>query len=315
MIRKGSLWQTKDNSSLGSWIWKKILKHRNLAIDLTQVEVQSGARTSFWFDKWTPLGRIIDLTSYRGCIDLGIPINATVEFAVQRCRSRRHRVALLIHIENEILKLRLQGLSSENDIRLWKGLGDSFKPTFSSKHTWHMIRLSAPHVNWHQGIWFSGATPRYAVLTWIAIHDRLATGVWIQKWSPQTDANCVLCSGHMETREHLFFSCAYTQQIWKGLTSKLMGTRYTEDWFCILNLLAETGRNSTHMFLLRYAFQISIHSIWRERNGRKHGETPQTSAVLLKVIDKGVRNRISSLRMGGSRRFQRALMDWFAIRS
>lgn len=204
LIRKGSLWQTKDNSSLGSWIWKKVLKYRNLASEFTWVEIQSGARSSFWFDRWTPLRRLIDLTGYRGCIDLGIPINATVEYAVQKYRSRRHRVDLLIHIENEILKLRLQGLSSGNDIRLWRGLGDTFKPNFNSQHTWQMARLPAPQVNWYRVIWFSGATPRFAVLTWIAIHDRLATGVRIQKWSPQTNANCVLCSGNLESREHLF---------------------------------------------------------------------------------------------------------------
>ena len=123
------------------------------------------------------------------------------------------------------------------------------------------------------------------------------------------------CEENLETREHLFFSCAYAQQIWKGLTRKLLGFRYTEDWFCILNMLAETGRNSTHMFLLRYAFQCSIHSIRREINGRKHGETHQSLAFLLKFIDKGVRNWISSLRMGGCRKFSRALEVWFDTRS
>ncbi|WZZ49694.1 hypothetical protein YC2023_049801 [Brassica napus] len=61
--------------------------------------------------------------------------------------------------------------------------------------------------------------------------------------------------------------------------------------------------------------QCSIYSIWRERNGRKHGETHQSSTSLLKFIDKGVRNRISSLRMGGCRKFSRAFEVWFDTRS
>ena len=56
-----------------------------------------------------------------------------------------------------------------------------------------------------------------------------------------------------------------------------------------------------------YAFQCSIHSIWREKNGRKHGKTHQPWASLLKFIDKEIRNRISSLQMGGSRKFSKAL--------
>ena len=81
--------------------------------------------------------RIIDITGSRGSIDLGIPITATVEYAVQIYRSRRHRVRSLIDIEKEILKLRLQGLSSEDDVRLWKGVGDSFNLSQDSVRARH----------------------------------------------------------------------------------------------------------------------------------------------------------------------------------
>lgn len=272
LIRKGSFWQTNDKSSLGSWIWKKILKYRNLASSLTRIEIRSGARTSFWFDEWSQLGRIIDITGSRGSIDLGIPMTATVEYAVQIYRTRRHIVGSLIDIENEILKLRLQGLSSEADVRLWKGVGDSFKPSFSTCQTWQLTRMQSPQFSWVTAVWFPGATPKYSVITWIAVHDRLATGVRVKKWSPNSDAHCVLCTGHIETREHLFFCCPYSQQIWKGLTKNLLRSRYTEDWDGILNLLVESGRNKTYIFLLKYVFQCSVHTIWRERNGRKHGK-------------------------------------------
>ncbi|KAF8080995.1 hypothetical protein N665_0911s0028 [Sinapis alba] len=68
------------------------------------------------------------------------------------------------------------------------------------------------------------------------------------------------------------------------------------------------------MFLMRYVFQISIHTIWRERNRRKRGEGPQTSGAIMKSIDKRVRNRITSLRMVGSGRFTTAMQTWFATR-
>ena len=218
----------------------------------------------------------------------------------------------MIDIENEILKLRLLGLNSDIDTRLWKGVDDFFKPKFNTQQTWQLTRMQSPRVNWYSAIWFRGATPRYSVVTWIAVHDRLATGVRVQRFSPQSDAHCILCSGHLETREHLFFSCSYSKQIWRGLTAILLGLSYTEDWSSILDLLADSGRNNTELFLLRYAFQCSIHTIWRERNGRKHGEAYQTSASLLRFIDKGVRNRISSLRIGGSRHLTNALTTWFA---
>lgn len=39
--------------------------------------------TSFWYDNWSQLGVLINLTGERGCIALGIPIHATVERVVQ----------------------------------------------------------------------------------------------------------------------------------------------------------------------------------------------------------------------------------------
>lgn len=85
LIRKGSFWSVKEKSVLGSWIWKKLLKLRPLASQLSRVEINSSSITSFWFDKWLPLGKLIELTGDRGSMDLGIQVNYTVERAIQIC--------------------------------------------------------------------------------------------------------------------------------------------------------------------------------------------------------------------------------------
>ncbi|CAG7874370.1 unnamed protein product, partial [Brassica rapa] len=51
-----------------------------IATNLTQMEIHNGASTSFWFDVWDvwyPLGKLINLTGLRGCIDLGLHIQVT----------------------------------------------------------------------------------------------------------------------------------------------------------------------------------------------------------------------------------------------
>lgn len=95
LIRNGSFWSVKVKSSLGSWMWKKLLHLRPLAMQLTKMEVNSGSSTSFWYDNWSPLGNLIELTGERGSMDLGIPLNTTVEGAIQMYRARRHRVNTL----------------------------------------------------------------------------------------------------------------------------------------------------------------------------------------------------------------------------
>lgn len=79
----------------------------------------------------------------------------------------------LLAIENEIQQLRLNGLSDENDIRLWKGAENEFKPVFISRQTWHVTQQQTLKVDWYRGLWFSGATPKYSVIAWITVHNRL----------------------------------------------------------------------------------------------------------------------------------------------
>lgn len=50
LIRKSSFWMVKDNTQVGSWMWKKILKCREIAKRLYRVEVRNGKKTSFWFE-------------------------------------------------------------------------------------------------------------------------------------------------------------------------------------------------------------------------------------------------------------------------
>lgn len=60
LIRKGSFWSIKETSSLGSWMWRKMLKLRPLTMQLTRVEANNGSKTLFWYEKWSHLGLLIN---------------------------------------------------------------------------------------------------------------------------------------------------------------------------------------------------------------------------------------------------------------
>lgn len=100
LIRKGSIWTVKESSTLGSWIWKKLLKHRDVVKEFLKTEIRNGEETSFWFDVWTPAGRLFDITGRRGCIDMGIRLDATVDMVIKTHRRRRHRVETLNDIRS-----------------------------------------------------------------------------------------------------------------------------------------------------------------------------------------------------------------------
>ena len=152
------------------------------------------------------------------------------------------------------------------------------------------------------------------MIVWLAVRDKLSTGERMLKWNPQGDAICVLCQGQVETRNHLFFECVYSETVWKGLMRKFIGSRYTSNWNQLLEILINTNQDNTILFLIRYTFQAVLYSIWRERNCRRHGETPLLPAQLVKYTDKLVHNRIDSLRGCANGKYSKAMGVWFASR-
>lgn len=77
----------------------------------------------------------------------------------------------------------------------------------------------------------------------------------------------------------------------------LLDPDYTALWDNILDILQDSTRNKTTLFLVQYAFQVTFHSVWREKNGPRHGEAPTSAIQLVKLIEKQIRNKISILRL------------------
>ncbi|XP_024010600.1 uncharacterized protein LOC112086028 [Eutrema salsugineum] len=136
LIGNGSIWRIRDSTTLGSWIWKKILKYRTTTINLYQLDIGDGARTSFWFDKWSKLSYLFDIFGDRGVIDLGIPLHASLESVWNRYRRGSNRNALLRQVEEEIKEKQRQQILHDEDVALWRGKGDTFRSTFSLKDIW-----------------------------------------------------------------------------------------------------------------------------------------------------------------------------------
>jgi len=314
LLKQESFWSLKPNSSLGSWMWKKMLKYRETAKPFSRVEVNNGARTSFWFDNWSGMGHLMDVTGQRGQIDLGISRNKTVAEAWSNRRRRKHRTEQLNDIEAALnQKYQTRNLLRE-DATLWRGKGDVFKTSFSTKDTWNQVRKKSNEVAWYKGVWFSHSTPKYQFCTWLALRNRLSTGDRMQLWNNGSDVKCTFCSTSIETRDHLFFSCSYASAIWTAIAKNVLQHRFSTDWQTIVNYISETQTDRIRSFLSRYIFQLTVHTVWKERNDRRHGEEPRTSANLISWMDKQIRNQLSIIISTGDRRYENGLQVWFSTR-
>jgi len=269
LLKRRSFWSIKHSSS-GSWIWRKLLKYREVASSLFKVEVKNGQTTSFWHDQWCALGRLSDLVGERGVVDMGIGWQMTVAEAWANRRRRRHREDLLMDIENALV-LHCENQREAADIVLCKGDNDIYRAHFSTKDTWHNLRTGSPTVNWHREVWFSQGTPKYSFCVWLAAHNRLSTRNRTMHWNVGAPGHCILYNNTLETRDHLFFECGYFAAIWTNLARNIFGSHFSTDWHTNIVYLS-CRRKHVEGFLARYVFQVVIYAIWKERNGRIHGE-------------------------------------------
>lgn len=314
ILKDKSFWEVKINSQCGSWMWRKLLKLREVAKSFYRKEIGNGRHTSFWFERWSEKGVLFDILGARGYIDMGIRREATVEEAMF-CfrRRRRHRVVILNEIEEELREIKDRVCIDMEDISQWRR-ESGYKNGFSTRETWKQIREEKEKCTWTQGVWFSQATPKFAFMTWLACLNRLSTMDRTAKWSQGVDTICVLCKSADEDRDHLFFACSYSSQVWENLARGIMGDSYTNLWSSLIPLLTVRGMERRKRFCLRYAFQVAVYALWRERNRVKHGEKLMPWTVLRKILDKGVRNKLSILQANRVKGMERGLQTWFGAR-
>lgn len=181
----------------------------------------------------------------------------------------------------------------------------------STKGTWKQIRSEHPRLDWSRGIWFKHVTPKITFFTWLATLNRLSTRDRLVTWNSNIQLDCILCNKAEESRDHLFFDCLCSSEIWKRLTFRLLGHNFTSEWSHLTQLLEDPAFDIIIIFLIKNTFQTTIYHIWKERNFCRHGEIPLPSSSIIKFIDKTVRNRISSIGAIGDNKYEEGLCTWF----
>ena len=270
--------------------------------------------SSFWFDNWSERGALISVLGERGIVDMGIRREATGEEGLKRNRRRRRHSTLLLYeveIELAVAKEKLKEEVEDKDV--WRQ-GSGYKQSFSTAETWALMRTNEERCDWAKGIWFSQATPKFAFVAWLAARDRLSTMDRISKWDHGIDVTCVLCKREPESRNHLFFECGFSSQIWEHLTKGILISNHSNVWQDIMSIILDERLERKKRFCLRYAFQAAIHAIWRERNKIRHNETALPIATVMKLVEKGIRNKLSVLRRKQVKGWESGLQFWFSTR-
>ena len=149
-------------------------------------------------------------------------------------------------------------------------------------------------VNWNYTIWFPQAIRRHAFIVWLAIQDRLVVQDKLLKWGMIESISCVFCRTNVEDRNHLFFGCQFTVDIWLRILRLCGYHRTPRNWENELLWVIATKGKSFCSITKRIAWGATIYHLWRQRNSRMYENTFAPADAIFHIICNDVRLRISS---------------------
>ncbi|WZZ07224.1 hypothetical protein YC2023_093145 [Brassica napus] len=286
-----NLWTTLPNRRF-SWQVNKLLKLSPLLYQWIKLRVGNGLSCRFWTDNWSEVGSMRQHLQL-GSTSLGIPAQATLAslytngaWQIPPARSESqvevHAILTTIH------------LNEEEDTYVWEIEG-KHSSRYSIGQVYSHLMQHGPSVPWHQTVWNKGGIPRQSFLSWLLVLDRCPTRDRLISWGLATSTLCLLCNVQPESRNHLFFECPFTWEIWSHLFRRCTQTP-ERDWSRVLDQLQHLNRRSPIGILSLLCWQSCLYWSWSERNSRLHRHTFRPPSSLIRQIDRQIKDRILSLR-------------------
>ncbi|KAL9680174.1 hypothetical protein QQ045_018052 [Rhodiola kirilowii] len=108
----------------------------------------------------------------------------------------------------------------------WKGHGDGFEV----KDIYNTIIEHKEVVDWHNLVWNDFNAPRDSMNAWLVVNNKLLTRDRMSNWGYRGDKSCVLCESADESRDHLYFECSFTRDVWERVMRFLLAEAPGSQW-------------------------------------------------------------------------------------
>ncbi|XP_022042093.1 uncharacterized protein LOC110944752 [Helianthus annuus] len=109
---------------------------------------------------------------------------------------------------------------------------------------------------------------------------------------------CPLCSYDHDSRDHLFFQCAYAAEVWKTVRDWVDMGNVNNTWDSVMGWLVNSA-NTRHLggVVCKILVGAVTYYIWQERNNRLFSRLQRSPAILSQVIFNSVRLKIMGFRI------------------
>ncbi|XP_074267250.1 uncharacterized protein LOC141590572 [Silene latifolia] len=195
----------------------------------------------------------------------------------------------IIAVREEILYHTHSPVATSTLIHSWTSKGK-----FNIAAAYHWFRKHEPILDWAPAMHHQFVIPSHRVLTTLALQHKLPTldnlacrGLHMVNW-------CVLCKGSLETHEHIFSTCSFTQKSWQGIYTWLgLQGRSTIPTAELIWCAAKQHSRHWKNGWIRSSITATCYQLWHERNARIFQGVEHTVAQLLHLIRFNVSARIS----------------------
>ncbi|XP_074300643.1 uncharacterized protein LOC141631940 [Silene latifolia] len=113
-----------------------------------------------------------------------------------------------------------------------------------------------PSVGWYKDVWDAWCVPKHSIICWLIKQEAINIREKLFRLQISDNNQCVLCKNGIETHEHLFSRCKYSEQIKEQLESWL---QIQIDPQCI-------GLSLQQLRVCRMTLAAFWYCVWIERN-------------------------------------------------
>lgn len=291
LIKSRNIWELKLSGEC-SWAWRKMMKLRHLARDKVIHLIGNGRSTSLWFDNWHPLGPLAIKYGKPFIANSGLGEDDKVEVLVEGSNWKWPSS----HVWQDIIISTPQSFKPNATLEDRVKWAASSNGKFSTKSAWESIRHRGSIKQWHHLVWHRRAIPRHAMILWLAIWGKLNSQDKLISQGVIQANTCVLCNTHPEDLNHLFFSCDFSDFIWRSLWAKCSQTWSHRSWEDTVAWLSGNYHSSSlFCMVVRLMFAAAVYCIWREGNYRLFSRKSKNPSSVLQDIIFWVRSRVNPL--------------------
>ncbi|XP_039002231.1 uncharacterized protein LOC120128656 [Hibiscus syriacus] len=166
-------------------------------------------------------------------------------------------------ILNKLIKLREEARRLFISVSIWSQIKGGW--------IWDHIRDRRDKVGWHRLIWFPSHIPKFSIIAWMVILDRLPTKDRLARFGIVTVNVCGLCGDDQESQNHLFLECSFVRVIWKAILHACgLQLQMLTCWDDAMHWMTSNLKGkSLLVHILKLAWTGFVYFLWEERN-RKH---------------------------------------------